>query len=56
MTSHCSQPNTIEYEMALEWMILKETHTKKFRTLHEMHRDHRKGFASMGSKSARIEK
>ncbi|CAD6237893.1 unnamed protein product [Miscanthus lutarioriparius] len=56
LTSHCSQPNTIEYEMALEWMILKETHTKKFRTLHETHSDHRKGFASMGSKSARIEK
>jgi len=56
LTSHCSQPNTIEYEMALEWMILKEEHRRKIRKLHEMHRDHRKGFASMGSKSARIEK
>jgi len=36
LTSHCSQPNTIEYEMALEWMILKEAHTRKFRKLHEV--------------------
>ena len=23
-TSHCSQPNTIEYEMAMEWRLLQE--------------------------------
>ncbi|KAH9326310.1 hypothetical protein KI387_006488, partial [Taxus chinensis] len=23
-TSHCSQPNTIEYEMAMEWLLLQE--------------------------------
>ncbi|XAR50585.1 hypothetical protein NMG60_11004943 [Bertholletia excelsa] len=23
-TSHCSQPNSIEYEMALEWLVLQE--------------------------------
>ncbi|XP_057504315.1 protein ANTI-SILENCING 1-like isoform X2 [Actinidia eriantha] len=22
-TSHCSQPNTIEYEMAMEWCVLQ---------------------------------
>jgi hypothetical protein len=28
-TSHCSQPNTIEYDMALEWMLVREKAREK---------------------------
>lgn len=35
-TSHCSQPNTIEYELALDWMLLREKQEKKFRILHKV--------------------
>ncbi|CAD6255140.1 unnamed protein product [Miscanthus lutarioriparius] len=28
-TSHCSQPNTIEYDLALEWMLLRERQDQK---------------------------
>lgn len=23
-TSHCSQPNTVEYDMAMDWVLLQE--------------------------------
>ncbi|KAJ4844300.1 hypothetical protein Tsubulata_030501 [Turnera subulata] len=34
-TSHCSQPNTIEYEMALEWQLRQERSYRIWRTLRE---------------------
>ncbi|KAJ1284258.1 hypothetical protein BS78_03G191400 [Paspalum vaginatum] len=52
-TSHCSQPNTIEFDLALEWLLLREKQEKKFRLLHKRHKDEEKGFASMGGKSAK---
>ncbi|WVZ69744.1 hypothetical protein U9M48_018482 [Paspalum notatum var. saurae] len=55
-TSHCSQPNTIEFDMALEWLLLREKQEKKFRLLHKRHKDEEKGFASMGGKSAKTGK
>jgi hypothetical protein len=35
-TSHCSQPNTIEYDMALEWMLVREKQERKFTILHKV--------------------
>ncbi|KAL6652087.1 hypothetical protein ACP70R_011012 [Stipagrostis hirtigluma subsp. patula] len=55
-TSHCSQPNTIEYDMALDWMLLREKQERNFRILHKRHKDDRKAFASMGRKNAKIGK
>ncbi|XP_062214815.1 protein ANTI-SILENCING 1 [Phragmites australis] len=55
-TSHCSQPNTIEYDLALDWMLVQEKQERKFRILHKRHKDDRKGFASMGSKNEKTEK
>jgi len=52
-TSHCSQPNTIEYDLALDWMLLRAKQEKKFEILHKHHKDARKGFASIGSKTAK---
>ncbi|KAK3164747.1 hypothetical protein QOZ80_1AG0024080 [Eleusine coracana subsp. coracana] len=55
-TSHCSQPNTIEYDLALDWMLVREKQEKKFRILHKRHEDDRRAFANMGSKNAKIGK
>ncbi|CAO2203986.1 unnamed protein product [Urochloa humidicola] len=55
-TSHCSQPNTIEYDLALDWMLLREKQEKKFEILHKRHKDDRKGFASIGGKSVKAGK
>ncbi|XP_062205049.1 protein ANTI-SILENCING 1-like [Phragmites australis] len=55
-TSHCSQPNTIEYDLALDWMLAREKQERKFRILHKWHKDGRKAFASMGSKNTKIGK
>ncbi|KAK9266277.1 hypothetical protein L1049_001798 [Liquidambar formosana] len=35
-TSHCSQPNTIEFEMAMEWRLLQEKSDRWWRALHEV--------------------
>jgi len=35
-TSHCSQPNTIEYDLALDWMLLRAKQEKKFEILHKV--------------------
>ncbi|KAL5226749.1 hypothetical protein ABZP36_015014 [Zizania latifolia] len=45
-TSHCSQPNTMEYELALDWMLVREKQEKKFRILQKKHKEERKSFAS----------
>jgi hypothetical protein len=45
-TSHCSQPNTMEYDLALDWMLVRAKQETKFRTLHKKHKDERKTFAS----------
>ncbi|OEL26512.1 hypothetical protein BAE44_0012469 [Dichanthelium oligosanthes] len=55
-TSHCSQPNTIEYDLALDWMLLRAKQEKKFEILHKRHKDDRKGFANIGGKSAKAGK
>ncbi|KAL6615561.1 hypothetical protein ACP70R_037831 [Stipagrostis hirtigluma subsp. patula] len=55
-TSHCSQPNTIEYDLALDWMLVREKQERKFRILHQRHKDERKAFASMGGKNAKTGK
>ncbi|KAK4558857.1 hypothetical protein RGQ29_008210 [Quercus rubra] len=34
-TSHCSQPNTIEYEMAMEWCLLQERSDCAWKKLYE---------------------
>ncbi|XP_075642193.1 protein ANTI-SILENCING 1 [Castanea sativa] len=34
-TSHCSQPNTIEYEMAMEWCLLQERSDFAWKKLYE---------------------
>nr|KYP65194.1 hypothetical protein KK1_011424 [Cajanus cajan] len=34
-TSHCSQPNNIEYEMAIEWCLLQERASKSWRKLYQ---------------------
>nr|XP_051195647.1 protein ANTI-SILENCING 1-like [Lolium perenne] len=41
-TSHCSQPNTIEYDLALDWMLVREKQARKFSILHKKHADERK--------------
>ncbi|CAN0826272.1 Protein ANTI-SILENCING 1 [Linum grandiflorum] len=38
-TSHCSQPNTIEYEMALEWCLLQTKMQKSWESVHKQHGD-----------------
>ncbi|KAM0934955.1 putative BAH domain, RNA-binding domain superfamily [Dioscorea sansibarensis] len=38
-TSHCSQPNTIEYEMALEWMLAQEKSAASLNLLNKVHSD-----------------
>ncbi|KAK1678878.1 hypothetical protein QYE76_039726 [Lolium multiflorum] len=45
-TSHCSQPNTIEYDLALDWMFVREKQARKFSILHMKHVDERKSFAA----------
>ncbi|KAL6842537.1 hypothetical protein ACP4OV_027381 [Aristida adscensionis] len=55
-TSHCSQPNTIEYDLALDWMLVREKQERRFRALHKRHEDDRRGFANLGSKNAKIGK
>ncbi|KQK15256.1 protein ANTI-SILENCING 1 [Brachypodium distachyon] len=48
-TSHCSQPNTIEYDLALDWMLVREKQARKFSILHKKHAEERKLFtAKMG--------
>jgi len=54
-TSHCSQPNTIEYDLALDWMLLREKQDQSFRVLHKKHREARKGFASLVGKGSKAE-
>ncbi|KAL2346893.1 hypothetical protein Fmac_000893 [Flemingia macrophylla] len=34
-TSHCSQPNNIEYEMSIEWCLLQERESKSWRKLYQ---------------------
>ncbi|CAJ1973852.1 unnamed protein product [Sphenostylis stenocarpa] len=34
-TSHCSQPNNIEYDMAIEWCLLQERANKSWRMLYQ---------------------
>ncbi|XP_027904520.1 protein ANTI-SILENCING 1 isoform X3 [Vigna unguiculata] len=34
-TSHCSQPNNIEYDMAIEWCLLQERANKSLRILYK---------------------
>ncbi|KAE8722721.1 hypothetical protein F3Y22_tig00013738pilonHSYRG00070 [Hibiscus syriacus] len=34
-TSHCSQPNTLEYDMAMEWCLLAETSNQSWKKLYE---------------------
>ncbi|XP_052732094.1 protein ANTI-SILENCING 1 isoform X2 [Vigna angularis] len=34
-TSHCSQPNNIEYDMAIEWCLLQERANKSWRMLYK---------------------
>ncbi|KAG8077211.1 hypothetical protein GUJ93_ZPchr0007g6302 [Zizania palustris] len=41
-TSHCSQPNTMEYDLALNWMLVREKQETKFRILHKKHKEDRK--------------
>uniref|UniRef100_A0A453B3N9 Uncharacterized protein n=1 Tax=Aegilops tauschii subsp. strangulata TaxID=200361 RepID=A0A453B3N9_AEGTS len=45
-TSHCSQPNTIEYDLALDWMLVREKQAMKFSILHKRHAGERKSFAA----------
>ncbi|CAM0906748.1 unnamed protein product [Alopecurus aequalis] len=45
-TSHCSQPNTIEYDLALDWMLVREKQARKFSILHKKHVEERKSFAA----------
>lgn len=39
-TSHCSQPNTLEFEMGVEWALLHEKSAGWWRELHEVDRRH----------------
>ncbi|XP_009404821.2 protein ANTI-SILENCING 1 [Musa acuminata AAA Group] len=34
-TSHCSQPNTIEYEMAMDWLVIQERSVRCLNALHK---------------------
>ncbi|KAK1312462.1 hypothetical protein QJS10_CPA07g00561 [Acorus calamus] len=36
-TSHCSQPNTIEYEMAMDWELLQEKSKEQWKALNKGH-------------------
>ncbi|KAJ0971259.1 hypothetical protein J5N97_019218 [Dioscorea zingiberensis] len=38
-TSHCSQPNTIEYEMAMEWILAQERSAASLGLLNKEHSD-----------------
>lgn len=38
-TSHCSQPNTIEYEMAMEWRLRQSRSEFCWKTLHKQQGD-----------------
>jgi hypothetical protein len=38
-TSHCSQPNTIEYEMAMEWCLLQERSEFSWKKLYKVSTD-----------------
>ncbi|KAK9102632.1 hypothetical protein Sjap_019886 [Stephania japonica] len=38
-TSHCSQPNTIEYEMAMEWCLLQKRSDSCWKDLYKIHGD-----------------
>lgn len=38
-TSHCSQPNTIEYEMAMEWCLLQSRSDSWWKRLYKQHGD-----------------
>ncbi|KAK9148887.1 hypothetical protein Scep_007644 [Stephania cephalantha] len=38
-TSHCSQPNTIEYEMAMEWCLLQKRTDSCWKDLYKGHGD-----------------
>ncbi|KAE9609166.1 putative RNA recognition motif domain-containing protein [Lupinus albus] len=50
-TSHCSQPNNIEYEMALEWCLLQERSDKAWSRLFKQQGEElRKVKAKMKSK------
>lgn len=49
-TSHCSQPNTIEYDLALDWMLVREKQAMKFSILHKRHAGERKSFAAKMAK------
>ncbi|KAE8724478.1 Bromo-adjacent domain-containing protein, putative isoform 2 [Hibiscus syriacus] len=37
-TSHCSQPNTLEYDMAMEWCLMTETSNRFWKKLYEQQR------------------
>ncbi|XP_026659261.2 protein ANTI-SILENCING 1-like [Phoenix dactylifera] len=41
-TSHCSQPNTIEYEMAMDWILLQEKSVRWWERLFKGHGYERK--------------
>ncbi|XP_038988426.1 protein ANTI-SILENCING 1-like [Phoenix dactylifera] len=41
-TSHCSQPNTIEYEMAMDWILTQEKSVRWFHRLFKRHGDEQK--------------
>jgi hypothetical protein len=38
-TSHCSQSNTIEYEMAMEWCLLQERSELSWKKLYKVSTD-----------------
>ncbi|XP_073008246.1 protein ANTI-SILENCING 1 isoform X1 [Typha latifolia] len=38
-TSHCSQPNTIEYDMAVEWILAQQKSARWLTKLHKRHYD-----------------
>lgn len=49
-TSHCSQPNTIEYEMAMEWFLAQEKSDRWWDRLFKGHGDEQK----QGKKSLKL--
>ncbi|KAF5185834.1 Anti-silencing [Thalictrum thalictroides] len=38
-TSHCSQPNTIEYDMAMEWCLMQKKCERMWKQLYKQHGD-----------------
>uniref|UniRef100_A0A7N0UU16 RRM domain-containing protein n=1 Tax=Kalanchoe fedtschenkoi TaxID=63787 RepID=A0A7N0UU16_KALFE len=51
-TSHCSQPNSIEYEFAIEWSLLQERSKWQLRNLHKQQAaDVKKIMAELKTKS-----